>query len=125
MGYQTDIFPAFYTRSSAHHVDYRVDEIDMIAEMLRVKWNLGLEGSAIIANPIPEEYAMDQDYMDQLVSDALEEADQQGISGKNLTPYMLKKVQEMTGGKSLEANIALVKSNAELAAKLAVSFNGN
>lgn len=125
MGYQTDIFPAFYTRSSAHHVDYRVDEIDMMAEMLRVKWNLGLEGSAIIANPIPEEYAMDQDYMDGLVSDALKEAEQMGISGKNLTPYMLKKVQEMTGGKSLEANIALVKSNAELAAKLAVSFNGN
>ena len=63
--------------------------------------------------------------MDGLVSDALKEAEQLGISGKNLTPHMLKKVQEMTGGKSLEANIALVKSNAELAAKLAVSFNGN
>ncbi|PID02894.1 pseudouridine-5-phosphate glycosidase [Sporosarcina sp. P2] len=125
MGYQTDIFPAFYARSSAHHVDYRIDEIDMMAEMLRVKWNLGLEGSAIIANPIPEEYAMDQEYMDGLVSDALKEAEQMGISGKYLTPHMLKKVQEMTGGKSLEANIALVKSNAELAAKLAVSFNGN
>lgn len=125
MGYQTNIFPAFYTRNSAHHVDYRVDEIDMMAEMLRVKWNLGLEGSAIITNPIPEKYAMDQDYMDNLVSEALEEAGQQGIGGKNLTPYMLKKVQEMTDGKSLAANIALVKSNAELAAKLAVSFNGN
>ncbi|PID25680.1 pseudouridine-5'-phosphate glycosidase [Sporosarcina sp. P7] len=125
MGYKTDIFPAFYARSSAHHVDYRIDEIDMMAEMLRVKWNLGLEGSAIIANPIPEEYAMDQEYMDGLVSDALKEAEQMGISGKYLTPHMLKKVQEMTGGKSLEANIALVKSNAELAAKLAVSFNGN
>ncbi|ARF18559.1 pseudouridine-5'-phosphate glycosidase [Sporosarcina ureae] len=125
MGYQTDIFPAFYTRNSAHPVDYRVDEIDMLAEMLRVKWNLGLEGSAIIANPIPEEYAMDQEYIDGLVSDALKEAEQLGISGKNLTPHMLKRVQEMTGGKSLEANIALVKSNAELAAKLAVSFNGN
>ncbi|ARD49400.1 pseudouridine-5'-phosphate glycosidase [Sporosarcina sp. P33] len=125
MGYKTDIFPAFYTRSSAHHVDYRMDEIDMMAEMLRVKWNLGLEGSAIIANPIPEEYAMDQEYMDKLVSDALAEAEQSGVSGKNLTPYMLKKVQEMTGGKSLDANIALVKANAELAAKLAVSFNGN
>ena len=125
MGYQTNIFPAFYTRNSAHHVDYRVDEIDMMAEMLRVKWNLGLEGSAIITHPIPEKYAMDQDYMDNLVSEALEEAGQQGIGGKNLTPYMLKKVQEMTDGKSLAANIALVKSNAELAAKLAVSFNGN
>ena len=125
MGYQTNIFPAFYTRNSAHQVDYRVDEIDMMAEMLRVKWNLGLEGSAIITNPIPEKYAMDQDYMDNLVSEALEEAGQQGIGGKNLTPYMLKKVQEMTDGKSLAANIALVKSNAELAAKLAVSFNGN
>ncbi|ARF15424.1 pseudouridine-5'-phosphate glycosidase [Sporosarcina ureae] len=125
IGYQTDIFPAFYTRNSAHPVDYRVDEIDMMAEMLRVKWNLGLEGSAIIANPIPEEYAMDQEYMDGLVSDALKEAEEMGISGKNLTPHMLKRVQEMTGGKSLEANIALIKSNAELAAKLAVSFNGN
>ncbi|PIC58683.1 pseudouridine-5-phosphate glycosidase [Sporosarcina sp. P12(2017)] len=125
IGYQTDICPAFYTRNSAHPVDYRVDEIDMMAEMLRVKWNLGLEGSAIIANPIPEEYAMDQEYMDGLVSDALKEAEEMGISGKNLTPHMLKRVQEMTGGKSLEANIALVKSNAELAAKLAVSFNGN
>ncbi|PID22739.1 pseudouridine-5-phosphate glycosidase [Sporosarcina sp. P3] len=125
MGYQTDIFPAFYTRNSAHPVDYRVDEIDMLAEMLRVKWNLGLEGSAIIANPIPEEYAMNQEYIDGLVSDALKEAEQLGIRGKNLTPHMLKRVQEMTGGKSLEANIALVKSNAELAAKLAVSFNGN
>ncbi|GKV65619.1 MULTISPECIES: pseudouridine-5'-phosphate glycosidase [Sporosarcina] len=125
MGYQTDIFPAFYTRGSSHRVDYQVDDVELIAEMLRVKWNLGLEGSAIIANPIPEQYAMDQEYMEQLVSDALEEAEELGISGKELTPHMLKKVQELTGGKSLEANIALVKSNAELAAKLAVSFNGS
>ncbi|WP_301109495.1 pseudouridine-5'-phosphate glycosidase [Sporosarcina sp.] len=125
MGYQTDIFPAFYTRGSSHSVDYQVDDIELMAEMLRVKWNLGLEGSAIITNPIPEEYAMDQQYMERLVADALEEAEKLGISGKELTPYMLKKVQELTGGKSLEANIALVKSNAELAAKLAVSFNGS
>lgn len=125
MGYQTDTFPAFYTKSSAYHVDYRVDDIDMLAEILRVKWNLGLQGSAIIANPIPQQYAMDEQYMEKLVSDALEEASQLGVSGKELTPHMLKKVQELTEGKSLEANIALVKSNAELAAKLAVSYNGN
>lgn len=125
IGYRTDIFPAFYTRGSEHRVDYQVDDIELMAEMLRVKWNLGLEGSTIIANPIPEEYAMDQHYMDQLVSNALIEAKQLGISGKDLTPYMLKKVQQLTDGKSLEANIALVKSNAALAAKLAVSFNGN
>lgn len=124
MGYQTDIFPAFYTRGSEHHVDYQIDTVEEMAEILRVKWNLGLEGSAVIANPIPEQYAMDQQYMDKLVADALAEAQAQGIKRKELTPYMLKKVQQLTDGRSLEANIALVKSNAELAAKLAVSYNG-
>lgn len=124
IGYQTDVFPAFYTRGSEHRVNYRMDDLDTVADMLRVKWNLGLEGSAIIANPIPEEHAMDQEAMDRLVLKALQEAEEQGISGKDLTPYMLHKVQEMTGGESLEANIALVKNNAALAAQLAVKYTG-
>lgn len=125
LGYRTDIFPSFYTRGSEHRVDYRMEDVDSIAETLRVKWDLGLNGCAIIANPIPEQHAMDQQYMERLVSDALEEAKEQGIGGKELTPYMLKKVQSLTGGKSLEANIELVKANAKLAAELAVSYNGN
>lgn len=125
LGYRTDVFPSFYTRGSEYRVDYRMEDVNSIAETLRVKWDLGLDGSVIIANPIPEEHAMDQRHMEQLVSAALEEAKEQGVGGKELTPYMLQKVQTLTDGKSLEANIALVKENAKLAAELAVSYNGN
>jgi len=122
MGYQTDVLPAFYTRNSDYKVNFRVDDPETIASTLKAKWDLNLKGGAIIANPIPEKAAMDEKKMNEVIETALNEANKQHISGKDVTPFLLAKVVELTGGKSLESNIALVKNNAVLGAKIAVSL---
>jgi pseudouridine-5'-phosphate glycosidase len=124
MGYQTDVLPAFYTRSSNFAVNFRVDDVETIATTLKTKWDLNLKGGALITNPIPEEHAMDEKTITAVIESALKEANEQHISGKDVTPFLLAKVKELTGGKSLESNIALVKNNAVLGAKLAVTFTG-
>ncbi|MDQ6597181.1 pseudouridine-5'-phosphate glycosidase [Bacillus salipaludis] len=124
IGYQTDVLPAFYTRTSEFALNLRADEVETIASTLKVKWDLNLKGGAVIANPIPEEYAMDEKKINSVIETALKEADEKHISGKDVTPFMLGKVKELTEGKSLDANIALVKNNAVVGAKIAVSFNG-
>ncbi|MBV7508246.1 pseudouridine-5'-phosphate glycosidase [Bacillus sp. sid0103] len=123
IGYQTDVLPAFYTRNSEFSVNFRADDVDTIASTLKVKWDLHLKGGAVIANPIPKEFAMDEKTINNVIESALNEAQERHISGKEVTPFLLGKVKELTGGKSLEANIALVKNNAVVGAKLAVSFN--
>jgi pseudouridine-5'-phosphate glycosidase len=123
IGYQTDILPAFYTRHSDFSVNFRVDDVETIATTLKAKWDLNLKGGAVIANPIPEEFAMDEKTITNVIESALKEASDLNISGKDVTPFLLGKVKDLTGGKSLESNIALVKNNAVLGAKLAVSFN--
>lgn len=123
IGYQTDVLPAFYTRTSEFPLNLRADDVETIASTLKVKWDLNLKGGAVIANPIPEEYAMDEKTINSVIETALKEAEEKHISGKNVTPFMLGKVKELTEGKSLDANIALVKNNAVVGAKLAVSFN--
>ncbi|WP_129410073.1 pseudouridine-5'-phosphate glycosidase [Marinitoga lauensis] len=119
IGYQTVELPAFYTRKSGFNVNFRLDSPEEIADFLKVKWDLNLKGGAVIANPIPEEYQMDYDAITKAIEDALAEAEKLGIKGKETTPFLLSKIKDITGGKSLESNIQLVYNNAKLAAQIA------
>ncbi len=123
IGYGTDEMPAFYTRESGFKVDFKIDSAEEIAELLNVKWSIGLDGGAIIANPIPEEFAMDKAVIDKAISQALAEATAQGIKGKKVTPFMLERVMELTGGESLESNIKLVLNNAKVASWIAAGLS--
>lgn len=123
VGYKTDELPAFYTRRSGFKLDYRLDTPEEIAKSIFVKWQLGLKGGVVVANPIPEEYEMDYDVINKAIEDALLEAKEKGIKGKETTPFLLAKVKEITGGKSLESNIQLVYNNAKLASEIAVELS--
>ena len=118
LGYQTDEFPAFYTRESGLFVDYRVDEVEELANIINQKWKAELQGGVVVANPIPEQYALPSDQMDAYIKEAIAEAEAKQISGKALTPFLLDKVKILTQGHSLDANIQLVLNNARLAARL-------
>lgn len=123
IGYGTDDFPAFYTRKSGFKVPMRVDNPQDCAKIMKVKWDLKLDGGIIIANPIPAQYEAQRDNIDKAIELALFEADKNGITGKEVTPYLLDKVKEITAGESLAANMALVKNNALLAAEIAVEYS--
>lgn len=123
VGYQTIEMPAFYTKKSGFNVDYRVDSPKEIAIALKAKWDLGLDGGMVVANPIEEQYQMDYDTITLAIEKALKEADENGIRGKESTPFLLAKVKEITGGDSLESNIKLVYNNAMLGAKIAVELS--
>lgn len=122
VGYQTENLPAFFTRDSGLKLPLSADSLEEIADMIRTKWELGLEGGVVVANPIPVEDAMDPDYINGIIADAVKEAEEKGIVGKDITPFLLGNIVEKTGGKSLEANIKLVENNARVGAKLAVEF---
>ncbi|QAT39668.1 pseudouridine-5'-phosphate glycosidase [Clostridium sp. JN-9] len=122
VGFGTEELPAFYTRKSGFKVDYRVDSEKELALALKAKWDLGLNGGMIVANPIPEQYQMDYDTINKAIDQALKEADKQGIKGKATTPFLLAKVKDITGGASLDSNIQLVYSNVKVAARLAVEL---
>ncbi len=119
IGYGTKELPAFYTRKSGFEVDYRLDTPEEIATAFRVKLDCGLKGGMLVTNPIPEEYAMDFDYINDNINAAIAECNRLGIKGKQTTPYLLDKIQKLTGGESLKANIQLVYNNARLAAEIA------
>ncbi len=121
-GYETEELPAFYTRKSGFKVDYRLDSPEEIAAALKTKWDLKLKGGVVVANPIPEEYSMDADFITKVIEDAVDEAGEKGIKGKDTTPFLLSKVKDVTKGDSLEANIHLVYNNADLAAKIACEY---
>jgi len=121
-GYGTDELPAFYTRKSGFKVDYRIDEPKEMAKVLKMKWDLGLKGGALIVNPIPEAYSMDEKFITKVIDDAILEAKTKGIKGKETTPFLLSKIKEITGGDSLESNIQLVYNNAKVAALVAVEY---
>lgn len=123
IGYKTDCFPAFYLRDSGFNTDVKTDTPKQCAEILKTKWDLGLMGGVVIANPIPKEYEGDRNIINSAIEAALKEAEILKISGKETTPFLLDKVKELTGGESLEANIALANNNADLAAKIAVEYN--
>jgi pseudouridine-5'-phosphate glycosidase len=122
-GFRTDAFPAFFSRESGHAVDHRFDEPGEIAEALRMQGRLGVRGGVLIANPIREADALDFATIEARIATATKEAAAVGISRKELTPYLLRRLNEMTGGQSLRANIALVENNAALAAAISVALS--
>ncbi len=122
IGYKTDELPAFYTRTSGFRVDYRMDTPKEIAEAFRVKLGCGLRGGMLVTNPIPVEYSMDPEYINRNIDEAIEECNRLGIHGKQTTPYLLDRIQKLTGGDSLKANIQLVYNNARLGAAIAAEM---
>lgn len=123
VGFGTNEMPAFYTRKSGFAVDYRVDSPAELAQAIKAKWDLGINGGIVVANPIPEQYQMDYDVITRVVDEAVQEAEFKGIKGKETTPFLLAKVKEITEGESLEANIQLVYNNAKVGAQLAVELS--
>ena len=123
IGYGTEELPAFYTRKSGFGVDYRIDTPEDLAKAFYVKQDMGLGGGMLVTNPIPEEFSMDADVINKAISDAVAEAKDQGIHGKETTPFLLAKIKELTGGNSLDSNIQLVFNNARLAAKTASALS--
>ena len=119
VGFGTEEFPAFYTRKSGFGVDYKVDSSMEVANALKAKWDLDLKGGMVIGNPIPKEFEMDYDTINNAIESALKEANEKNITGKKVTPFLLDKVKTITAGKSLDANIELVYNNAKVAAQIA------
>ena len=122
IGYGTDEFPAFYSRQSGHKLTQRADNPEQIASLLLSKRNIGINNGIVVANPIPLEDEIPSVIIQPHIDKAIAEAAANGIIGKEVTPYLLKRIAEITEGKSLEANIALVMSNAKLAAQIAVAY---
>ncbi|MEG1571753.1 MAG: pseudouridine-5'-phosphate glycosidase, partial [Clostridia bacterium] len=122
IGYQTEELPAFYTTHSGHRVDYRLDTPKEVADAFLVKLRCGLSGGMLVANPIPDEYAMDADFINRNIDEAISQANEKGILGKQITPFLLDKIQKLTGGDSLKANIQLVYNNAKLGAEVACAM---
>lgn len=122
VGFKTEEFPAFFTRKSGFGVDYKVDSEKELAKVIKTKWDLDLKGGIVVSNPIPEEYEMDYDVINKAISEALKEAEEKGIKGKETTPFLLENVKEKTKGNSLETNIRLVYNNALVGANLAVEL---
>lgn len=123
LGYQTDQFPAFYTRNSGFNVDYNIASPEEMAKVMQFKWDMKLNGGIVIANPIPAEFALDEDYINQSIENAIKEMKKKKITGKETTPFLLSKLKEITEGKSLSANIELVKNNARIGAKIAIAYS--
>lgn len=122
IGFGTNEFPAFYNPHSGLSLEERADEPAAIARRLRAKWDLGLAGGVVIANPVPEKDAMPKAVISAAIEEALGQARAKGVKGKDVTPFLLAKVKELTGGDSLESNIALVLNNARLASAIAVEY---
>ena len=122
IGYQTAELPAFYCRKSGFPVDYRLDTPREIAAMLQAKEACGLAGGMLIANPIPEADAMPEDAMNACIENAVRIANEKGVKGKEITPFLLDQIKTLTEGRSLKANIQLVLNNAKLGAEIAAAF---
>lgn len=123
IGYQTDKLPAFYFRTSPFDVSIRLNSAEEIARALDAKWTVGLNGGVVIANPIPEQFAMPEEQIDTAIGQAVKESIQQKVIGKESTPFLLARVAELTGGESLNSNIQLVFNNAKLAAEIAAYYH--
>ena len=122
VGVDTDDFPAFYCRKSGFRVDYNAKDANEIARIIKTKWDVGLEGGALIANPIPKEYELDFDEMETVINRALSMAKEQGIHGKDTTPFLLAHIKDLTGGESLASNLQLAYNNARVASRIAVEY---
>ncbi|MFI5015485.1 MAG: pseudouridine-5'-phosphate glycosidase [Hyphomicrobiales bacterium] len=122
IAYGTDEFPAFYARASGERVDQRLDTPDEIAEAISLHGRLGSGTGLLIANPIPAEHELPRERIDAVIAASVAEAERRGIAGKAVTPFLLSRINELTAGESLKANIALVRNNAALAARIAVAY---
>ena len=122
IGYRTDEFPAFYTTTSGYSVQSRINTAEEIARCMKVKWELGLEGGLVIANPVLREDAMDEEVIEEAIIKSLKEASEKGIDGKAVTPFLLERISQLTDGESLKTNIALVCNNALVGAKIASAY---
>jgi len=116
-------FPAFFTRESGFHADFQLDTPQEQARFIRTKWQLGLTGGVVVSNPVPEASALKNEEIDGIIAQALREADEQGVKGKAVTPFLLARIKDLTGGRSLATNIALVKHNALVGARLAQALH--
>ncbi len=123
IGYKTSELPAFYSSESGFDVDYKIDSTLEIAEILKTKWNLSIDGGVLVTNPIPVGFELDTSIMNEAINQAIVEADNENITGKKITPFLLSKVNEITEGKSLDANIKLIQNNADLASKIALHYS--
>lgn len=122
LAYGSDEFPSFYSRSSGHPAPMRVDSAAEVAAVMAAKWDLGIAGGVVVANPIPEADEIPADEIGGIIEQALSDMDARGIRGKDATPYLLGRIVEITGGASLIANIALVRANARLGASIAQEY---
>lgn len=122
VGYRTDAFPSFYSRTSDAGAPLRADSVEVLAAMMRAKWDLGLAGGIVVANPVPEADAMAREDVEDLIAAALAEGEERGIRGKDITPFLLARIVELSGGRSLDTNVALVRDNARLGAALASAY---
>lgn len=122
LGMGTKDFPAFYCRKSGFQLDYNVESPALCAKILKTKWDLGLEGGAVIANPIPVQYELDFDEMEAVINQALALAKEQGIKGKETTPFLLSHIKELTKGVAFASNVQLAYNNARMASKIAVEL---
>jgi pseudouridine-5'-phosphate glycosidase len=122
VGYGTGEFPAFYCRESGLDLMFRVDSPEEAARLMAAQWSLGLQGGLILANPIPAEAALDRAEMAAWVGQATADAAREGVGGKDLTPYLLARIADLSGGRSMAANIALLRHNALLAARVAKAY---
>lgn len=119
LGYGTEDFPAFYCRKSGFGVDYAAKDAAEVARIIKTKWDLGLKGGLIIGNPIPEEYELDFDTMEGIINQAIAEANEKGVRGKYITPFLLARIKELSGGESFKSNTQLAFNNCRVAAKIA------
>jgi pseudouridylate synthase len=123
IGFRTSVFPAFYTRDSGHAIEQRLDTPEAIAEVMAIRARLGMAGGMVVANPIAENDAMDPAAIEAAIDQAIDDASAEGIAGKETTPYLLARIAELTGSASLGANIALVRGNVRVAARIASAFS--
>lgn len=123
LGYKSEDFPAFYCRKSGFGVDYEINDANEAARIMKTKWDLGLEGGLLIANPIPEEYALDFDEMEKVIQTALDMAKKDGIRGKATTPYLLAHIKDLTKGVAFASNVQLALNNAKVASQISVELS--
>ena len=122
LGYRCSELPAFYTETSGIPIPNRVETSEEIAEIMNIQWNMGLNSGLVIAQPVPKDYSMDKNTIDEIIKSAVQEAENKGITGKDVTPFLLARIVEITGGESLETNIALVENNVRLGSKIAREY---
>ena len=123
IGFKTKVLPAFYSNSSPYELNHYVENYKQVASVMYSKWKLGIKGGLILTNPIPKEYSLDYNEIERTIEKAIKYAQKNNVMGKDVTPYLLKKINDLSGGKSLEANIKLVYNNAMVAAKIAKAYN--